>query len=165
MIRYVFADAPLTLKNAKKASPQKIGETLAKITADAGGELKPKLVVDAARATNSPLHRHFEWDNGKAAEAFRIEQAREIIRVVRVEIDNMPATRAFLSVSDKKTSYRTVQEVRGSEHLQSLVLKQADRDLEAFQRRYADLVEVCDDVMEARGKIKKRQTEAENRAN
>lgn len=164
MVKYTFSDAPLTLKAAKKASAQKIGETLAKITAANEGQLRPKDVVEAARDPKNVLHKHFEWDDSKAAEAFRLEQAREVVRVVRVEIGNEPPTRAFLSISDKKTSYRAIQEVRASEHLQSLVLKAADRDLAAFEQRYRDLTDICSDVSEARAKIKARMT-AENRAN
>lgn len=52
------------------------------------GKNRPKLsdVVDAARPKESPLHRFFEWDNGKAARKFRIEQARWLVRSVRVVV-------------------------------------------------------------------------------
>ena len=35
------------------------------------GELTNKIVVDAARSPDSPLHGLFEWDNAKAAAAYR----------------------------------------------------------------------------------------------
>lgn len=53
-----------------------------------GTKEPPKLsaVVDAARPRGSSLHRFFEWDDGKAAQKFRIEQARWLVRSVRVVV-------------------------------------------------------------------------------
>ena len=45
MIKYTFKDEPLTIKNKAKATPQKIGEALAKIAAASKGHLTPKAVV------------------------------------------------------------------------------------------------------------------------
>lgn len=39
-------------------------------------------VLDSARPKDSPLHPAFEWDDGVAAEAYRLNQARHIIRAV-----------------------------------------------------------------------------------
>ncbi len=63
-------------------------EALAEIKAleDRRGRLTPQEVVEAARAEASAIHGCFEWDDGKAAEAYRIEQARELIRRVKIEI-------------------------------------------------------------------------------
>lgn len=48
--------------------------------------LTPGEVVTAARDPESPLHDMFEWDDGKAAESWRLEQARGLIRSVQVKI-------------------------------------------------------------------------------
>lgn len=50
------------------------------------GALTPKNTVDRARDPASPLHAHFTWDDGEAAELYRQQEARAIIRVVKVEI-------------------------------------------------------------------------------
>jgi hypothetical protein len=65
-----------------------------------GGKLTPEQVLDAARPDESPLHGFFEWDDSAAAEAYRIEQARELIRRVRIEI------------TYQETTIRTVQYVQ-----------------------------------------------------
>jgi len=164
MIRYVFKDEPVAILNAKKADPQKIGQALAKIATDGGGRLTPPAVVEAARNPRSPLHRHFEWDDAKAAEAYRLDQARAIIGVIRIEEDDKEPARAFLSVKDPDgVSYRTAAEVSGSLDLQLAVLKQAEKDLDAFQRRYRELQDVCEDVMSAREKVRTRRERAESR--
>lgn len=165
MIRYVFKDAPVAILNAKKADPQKIGSALAKIAEENAGRLTPTAVVDAAQSPKSPLHRHFEWDDSKAAAAYRLDQARALISVLRIEDDGEEPTRAFLSVKDGAgVSYRTTQEVSNSVDLQLAVLKQAEADLSAFQRRYRELVDICDDVVRAREKVTARRSALEARA-
>lgn len=54
----------------------------------AEGELTPDTVVDDARLKSSPLHSLFEWDKSKAARAWWIQQAREVIHSVRIQIVN-----------------------------------------------------------------------------
>src|SRR5690348_5499317 len=100
MLKYTFRE-PLTLKAANKADPQKIGEELEKLSGDAG-ELTPDVVVEAARNPRNVLHKHFEWDDQKAAEAFRLDQARCLIRSVVVEDDDSEEGRsaAFISIAD-----------------------------------------------------------------
>ncbi len=167
MIRYVFAeDQTLAFKGAHKADPQTIGESLASITKDAGGKLTPHAVVNAARAEKHPLHGHFEWDDALAAEHYRLDQARSIIRVVRVEDADASEghTRAFLSVASDGVAYRTASEVKGSQHLQGVILRQAERDLEAFEKRYRDLADVCELVRQARETVAKRRGKNESRA-
>jgi hypothetical protein len=152
MIRYTFTDAPLTILAANKANPQRIGQALRAITDEQKGRLTPKAVIAAARDSKHPLHKHFEWDDAKAANSYRLEQARELIRIIRVEEDSGPV-RAFFSISDKGMAYRTLEEVRATPNLQEIVLKQALRDLRAFEARYRDMTDVCEDVRAAQRKV------------
>ena len=166
-ITYVFKDdEPLRIKAATKANPQKIGEVLADIAVTNGGELTPKAVVDHARARNSPLHRHFEWDNEIAAEAYRLDQARSIIRLVRIQDEETESgtARAFISISDNGgRSYRPIESVRRSADLQLAVLRQARRDLEAYKNRYRELSDICALVGEAMDLIDRKVSEMETR--
>ena len=54
---------------------------------DGAGELTPGLVVDTARPEDSPLHSHFEWDDGIAGEKYRQVQAAAMIRSVHVRFE------------------------------------------------------------------------------
>lgn len=54
--------------------------------ADASGHIEPEAVVKEARDPGSPLHDEFEWDTSKAAKQAWIEQARRLIRLVKIEI-------------------------------------------------------------------------------
>lgn len=51
-----------------------------------GGGLTPPIVVEEARAKDHPLHDYFEWRDGIAAEKYREDQARALIRSVRIQV-------------------------------------------------------------------------------
>jgi|GEM_PF-1112109 len=153
MIIYRFSnDEPLTIKNAKKANPQKIGEALEAVAVANKGRLTPQAVVLVARDKKSALHNHFEWNDEAAAEMFRRDQARSLIRAIKVDLpDVAEPARAFVSVNEKSgVSYRRIEDVRGNQELQLLVLQQAERDLQAWEDRYRDLEELCAIVRTAR---------------
>jgi len=62
-----------------------IDAELARIAGETG-KLTPDDVLAAAQDEASPPHELFEWDDTEAARLWRIEQARAVIRSVRVEI-------------------------------------------------------------------------------
>ena len=47
-------------------------------------ELRPKDVVAAAEDPDSAMHDHFEWDDSEAAEKYRLDQARYIMRSITI---------------------------------------------------------------------------------
>lgn len=163
-IRYVFRE-PLALKNADKANPQEIGEALAAIADEHEGRLTPGDVVEAARNKRSPLNPFFEWDDAAAAEAYRLDQARGLIRVVRVDVDTDEPKRAYISVGDADgVSYRSLGDVQASTQLQLIVLKQAERDLSAWRKRYRELSDLCASVKIVEDRVADRRREVEGRA-
>jgi hypothetical protein len=170
MIKYRFKeDEPLTIKSADKANPQKIGEALTKISAINGGHLVPAAVVDAARDAKSVLHKHFEWNDKTAAEKFRLDQARSLIRSIHVESADTESgvARAFLSIREKSgVSYRTIEDVLSSADLQQRIVAQAERDLISFETRYKNLTDICDLIRQARERLAvRRQAGQDNRTN
>ncbi len=50
------------------------------------GRLNAGVVVDMAADPASPLHAHFEWDDAEAAQRHRQDQARALIRSVRLTV-------------------------------------------------------------------------------
>jgi hypothetical protein len=162
MLKYVFRE-PLTIQSAADADPQKIGEALAGIAKSNKGELTPPAVVDAARDKKSPLHRHFEWDDNVAANKYRLDQARSLIRSIHVEDDDAEDghAAAFISISDKGgTAYRTLGEIKGSADLQAKVLAAAERDLDAWTKRYRALKDVCAIVEQAKTLVERKRARA-----
>lgn len=165
MIVYAFKERPLTIKKADKADPQKIGEALAKITAANGGHLKPDPVWKAAQNPRNPLHKHFEWDVQKAAEAHWRDTARVLIRSITVEDSDGDQKPAYFSINEKAgVSYRSYEDVISNADLQMAVLKSAERDLKAFQSRYRELADICDIVRDARERVSDRIRRQEARA-
>ncbi|MET0530060.1 MAG: hypothetical protein ABW003_17275 [Microvirga sp.] len=168
MIRYYFKEDPAPIQGVtdKEKDAQKIGEALAALARDAGGELRPPRVVMAAKAEDHPLHPHFEWRDRIAANKYRLDQARTLIRVIREDdaYTGKPV-RSFLSVTTKHggVSYRTVGDVQTSADLQVLVLKAAERDLAAFEARYDELKDVCMLVKAAKSRVRKRRETLETR--
>lgn len=50
------------------------------------GRLTPEQVLVAAQDVDSPLHSFFEWDDQRASHAYRLNQARALIRKVPLNI-------------------------------------------------------------------------------
>jgi len=112
------------------------------------GKLTPHLVVEEARPIDSPLHSRFEWDDAVAAEAYRIDQARELIRSVRITyasgIENHHV-RAFLSVHrTDSNSYVPTEEVVADPLLYAIAVRDMERDWNEFRARYEHLKEFHD---------------------
>lgn len=124
----------------------KVISELKRIAQENDGLLKPETVVDEARPMHSPLHSKFEWDNGKAGEAYRIWQARQLIRVV---VEVMSATgekeNVFVSLtSDRKESgYRVMTEVLTDKQMRNQMLADALDELELFREKYKRLRELA----------------------
>lgn len=97
--------------------------------AEAGaGRLTPEAVVLDASDPDSPLHGEFEWDDRKAGDAWRLEQARQLIRGVKVLITTETRT------------INTVAYVR-------------DPSAMAHQQGYVSIVKLKDSTEEAREAI------------
>jgi hypothetical protein len=79
---------------------QTAGEELERIRRANGGELATEQVVAWAAESDSPLHTAFTWDNERAGELYRLEEARTLIRSVVVigEEDSAPSP-AFWNVT------------------------------------------------------------------
>lgn len=73
-------------KKSSRRAETRLGVKAAAVHACAdrpGGNIDPKRVVKVARNPKHPLHNEFEWNDGKAAEKYRLITAKEIIREVR----------------------------------------------------------------------------------
>lgn len=76
------------------------------------GELTPGVVVIEARSQRSSLHPIFEWEDGEAAEQYRLYQARHMLRAIRVTYpDGGESQPVFVNVriiSDSKDEFERV---------------------------------------------------------
>lgn len=114
--------------------------------------LTPPVVVEEARSVESPLHSHFEWDDTVAGEKYRLVQASELIRSVRVTYTSPDGAqkdvRQWLSVSHSEVerSYLPLEQVVDDPFSYRLVLQEMERDMAALQRKYGHLKEFAETV-------------------
>lgn len=59
---------------------------------DEQGLLLPSTVVEFAASEDSPLHKHFDWDDASAASKHRIHQARVLINGWRITVEHEERT-------------------------------------------------------------------------
>lgn len=168
MARYYFdPDAVLAIHKAKDADPQKIGEELDRLTSANGGRLETQIVVNAAKSSRSVLHKHFEWNVERAANAHWNDQARKLIASIRIVADHgteKRMTRGFVSISDDDgRAYHHLETVLTNRDLQLRFLQRAEADLNSFERRYRQLKEICELVEVARETVRRKISEMEAR--
>lgn len=63
-----------------------IKERLDELAVAHGGRLTAQQVLEEARSADSPLHGEFTWDNAKAAEERRLDQARHLLRGYKIRV-------------------------------------------------------------------------------
>ena len=117
---------------------------LARIRSENGGKLTASSVVEAAEADDAPLHPFFVWDDTEAAREYRLMQARQLVRSVRVIRDDQPPRRIYVHVSK--------DEGEGSYDPLDLVVKQPDRYLLALnelRKRLTSAQEALDELKAA----------------
>lgn len=115
-------------------------EKLAKVD----GALYPERIVEVAQDPENPLHSRFEWDDSVAGQRYRLDQARSLVRHVRVVYetaeDKQIRVRAWQYQDGAYRSTRTVMTKRDSAHE---LMEAALNELEGFARKYAALEELA----------------------
>lgn len=114
-------------------------EVCAKLEAE--GRLNAQNLVDVSRDKDAPLHDMFEWNDTVAAEKYREEQAKKIIRSIVYTVEDKPITvRMFGSVGPKV--YERTERIMSDEDKRRSLLNAAKAELEAFERKYQTLTEL-----------------------
>ena len=113
--------------------------------------LTPESLLNVSRAANAPLHNEFEWDDSIAAEGYRKEQARNIIRhliIVRTDVKEPIKDRAFVYVGEKKTGYVPLDEALSNDKWRENLMASALRDMKFFVAKYRRLEELSNIIDE-----------------
>lgn len=105
------------------------------------GELTPRLVVDDAASEKSPLHPCFEWRDDKAADNYRLWQARKLMgSIVVAEYADAPVnaeTRAFVHVTLEEPQYVPIEVAMTSVDMREEILSRAKKEIALWRQRYA----------------------------
>lgn len=128
---------------------QIVGERIEQIRVKRGGNLTPSDVVVDARQDHSPLHPCFEWDDHTAAEKYREDQARYLLRQIVVTIQKAESesytVRAFVNLKDENSrSYTSVLTAMGDVEKRRQIIQQAWNELKAWKSRYQEYKELAD---------------------
>ena len=113
-----------------------------------GGILEPDVVVSAARNPKSAMHNSFDWDDTEAAQKWRIEQARKLLRVTVEYVGGKEGNpiRVFYSLTTDRrgdeTGYRTTIDIMNDKELYAQLLDDALAELESFRVKYAHIKEL-----------------------
>ena len=127
-------------------------------------EFTAREVLEAAKPKSSPIHDYFDWEDGEAAEKWRLHQARILICSIEVEIDGS-AVREYVSpvyVEEDKKVYMSAEKAMRVEDIWNQVLIYAMRDAKTFVAKYSHLKElrsVTKSILEAEKRLKKRGLE------
>lgn len=124
-----------------KADAQKVADEISSI----GLSVKPEEIVDKARDENTELHKCFEWDDTKAAERYRVYQARKIVcHLIVKEVNDEPQKQEvrFFYKTDSQEGYKPTSYIMRNKDEYHKLLDRALTELKAFQRKYSTLKEL-----------------------
>jgi len=151
--------------SAKKRLAAAVAEELESIYQRQGG-LRPDVVVEWARKhPHSALHSRFTWDDTKAAHAYRLWQARELITEVEVTYLDGKVRQVYVSPVEARgrTGYAALVDVMSDHERRDAFLAQALAEYERVGEKYhylVELAEVRQAVNAARKKLKGRKKRA-----
>ena len=135
------------------------GEVMQRLESE--GRLTPANLVDEARPEDSPMHKAFEWNDEKAAEIYRRQQATQMIRAIVVrESDVIQGGNEAIRVkvfnqSEKGGVYESLRTILLDEEKAESLLEKAKAELRAFRAKYSQLerlsrvITEIDEVLEA----------------
>jgi len=85
------------------------------------------------------IHSLIEWKDKKASELFRLQQVRNIVNHIEIEIvglNNKAPIRAFYSVINGMESYKDINEVFSNKKYRNQIIERAKQELDNWIERY-----------------------------
>lgn len=148
----------------KGLDPDVLGSELEKIRKK-HGTLTPDVTVQEAASPKSPLHPHYEWDDKKAAQEHRLDQARKMIRSIYIVIEDRPDYQipAHINIQGDQGAtrgYFPVEEVMADPAMRAEALRRIWENLSRLRRFYSHIEEfsrVWEAIEETGKKIAKKK--------
>ena len=126
-----------------KADAQKVAEEIG------FGKFTPMEVLEKAKDETTELHKCFEWNDSIAAEKYRLEQAKNIIRMLVYKKENKEQQVVrYYAKTETKHVYQPTKQFLGQEDEYQGLLRRALAELEAFKNKYHTLTEL-ENIFEA----------------
>jgi hypothetical protein len=125
-----------------------VNEELTEIARKHHGLLRPADVVEFARDKKTALYSRFEWDDTKAADEYRLWQAREIIHVAVTVLPGLKKPiQAFVSLNRDRQreggGYRFLVDVMSNPAHRTLLLQEAFAEFKHWELKYKRLRELA----------------------
>lgn len=126
-----------------KADAAKVAEEIGE------GRFTPREVLEKARDESTELHKCFEWDDGIAAEKYRLGQAECLIRMLYIPSPKpgVSEIRKY-SITTERNTYQPTRLFLEQEDEYAALLKRAKAELAEFRKKYRTLSEL-QEVFEA----------------
>lgn len=122
----------------KDLNANAVGAELERIAA-ADGVLSPRVVWMRSRNRTALFHEHFIWDDAKAGKLYRDEQARYLIRSVRVIIDDRPPVRAFYHITAEESQYVSLDRALTTGEILAEIVDEAISYLDAAREKLGEI--------------------------
>lgn len=109
------------------------------------GDPTPEAVEKLARPKNSPIHDYFTWDDAAAAYQHRLQQARQLIACLVVEIEGHEVRKYVTPVvvhEGEKPKYYDVEKAISIPEIWEQVLDHALSEVNSWKVRYEHLKEL-----------------------
>ena len=120
-----------------KADAQKVAEEIG------FGKFTPMEVLEKAKDETTELHKCFEWNDSIAAEKYRLEQAKNIIRMLVYEKETKEqAVVRYYAKTETKHVYQPTKQFLVQEDEYQGLLRRALAELESFKNKYHTLTEL-----------------------
>ena len=110
--------------------------------------METEVVIEEARSEDSPIHKHFVWDNQEASHLYRKQQARHMINAVRVvsEEGNVSPVPVFVNVREESGNYyQNINVVVKTPDLWKQVLNEVTAKLMSYETRLSALMSMEQD--------------------
>ena len=111
-----------------------------------GEEVTAVQIVEKARDESSELHKCFEWNDSVAAEKYRLEQARYILRVLIIkrpeESDTDDPPIRYFQKTVNQEGFKPSKIIFHRQDEYTALLNRAMSELRAFKAKYSMLSEL-----------------------
>ena len=152
----------------KKKDAQAIGEFIENLK-----NKSPEAILKVIKKSEKNiLHKYIEWNRAKASHKYQLQQIRNIVSYIVLEIKDFPIDkdvpiRAFYSISaNKEKTYVSLDTVMNNQALRSQIIDRARTELYHWTERYRqynELVKIVDVIKRLLKKKSKKKTKKKNK--
>lgn len=145
---FAAAGSPFSQQQAEVIGPQLDAMAEEGLLPTTDDEAAKRAIVDTARSENSGLHGFFEWNDAKAADLHRLDQAGKMLRSIRIRYieDDRPRTAPVYKVAREQAKptvfARGHNVLRGDSAIAVQKAREAFTELTSWRARYQPFVSV-----------------------